>query len=106
MGKKKKAEGTVATVAITLTIEVPVEEGESVDFGPLVAALEDAASELLPGAVIAEAEGEAGQLPGHSERLIELTDAQWETVERLAKRSNLSPSEWLRRFLTPYLRRG
>lgn len=39
-------------------------------------------------------------------RPIVLTNIQWDAIDRQAKRGKMTPSQWLRRFLHPYLRRG
>jgi hypothetical protein len=44
--------------------------------------------------------------PGHSARTIILSDEQWSAIDRQATRNKSTGSQWLRRFLRPYLRRG
>jgi hypothetical protein len=103
--------GLINGVAITLSIAVPTEHGEDVDFGPLVEAVEKAIAETLPGATAALGgdgifDPDEEIPPGHSARTIILSDEQWSAVDRQATRNKSTGSQWLRRFLHPYLRRG
>lgn len=50
---------TVDTVELVLSITVPVEDGNAVDFGPLLAAAEKAIAAVWPGAVVADASDES-----------------------------------------------
>jgi hypothetical protein len=101
------------TANLTLSISVPVEAGGEVDFSGIVEAVERAIGKAWPDAVISDLPAGDGILetteeipPGHSARTIIHSDEQWSAIDRQATRNKSTGSQWLRRFLHPYLRRG
>jgi hypothetical protein len=67
---------------------------------------QDEAVARYPSPPEADAAEGSGVPPGMASRSVVLTNDHWAAIDKQAGRGKITDSEWLRRFLHPYLRRG